>query len=53
MTWNVFWSEFTQIVSLFTNIISSFPTMILDIVFAVVSFAAVWVLVKMIREVRS
>lgn len=53
MTWTQFWNEFENIIIMIQNIVSAFPSMLLDVLFACLSFGAVWVLVKMIREVRS
>lgn len=53
MTWTAFWNEATNIGTMISGIGSSFPDMVIDILFAGVTLSAVWAMVKMVREVRS
>lgn len=53
MTWTEFWLQFDNILGVIRSVVDCIPPMISQVIFASVSFAAVWVLVKMIREVRS
>lgn len=53
MTWSNFWNDAASIGTIISNIVSSFPSMVLDILFAGVTLSAVYAMVKMVREVRS
>lgn len=53
MSWTTFWSEAANIGTMISNISSSFPNMVIEILFAGVTLSAVYAMVKMVREVRS
>ena len=53
MTWFSFWQQLNEVNVIVLDIVRSLPTILRDMIFAFTGFSCVFILIKMVREVRS